>query len=135
MASETRRIFIDSRLRNSTSDSNADWNCDLPYELWCPAGTEARVDGLVMSHSWPAIELGKNDKLYLKETVSGGNTFHRMLTVPPGTYSIGTLSAELQAQLRAFHLALAPPAAPLLQARDARALLALRVLCVAERVL
>ena len=99
MATEIRRIFIDSRLRSPTSASNADWTCDLPYEIWCPAGTEARVDGLVMSHSWPTVAQGANDKLYIKET-TGGSTFHRIVTVAPGVYSIGSLASELQAQLR-----------------------------------
>ena len=99
MASEIRRIFIDSRLRNPTSASNADWSVDLPLEVLCPAGTEARVDSLVMSHSWPTVETNKNDKLYLKETL-GSVTYHRIVTLDPGIYSIGTLGAQLQAKLR-----------------------------------
>ena len=67
MSEQVRRIFIDSRMRTATSSSNADFSVDLPFEVSVPAGTEARIDGLLMSHSWPSIETGKNDKLYLEE--------------------------------------------------------------------
>ena len=103
MLEQVRRIFIDSRLRTATSASNADFSVDLPFEVAIPAGTEARIDGFLMSHSWPSIETGKNDKLYIEEdtTASGGVTYHRYITIPEGTHTIGTLAAELQAQLRA----------------------------------
>ena len=53
-----------------------------------------------MSHSWPTVEAGKNDKLYLRK-VMDGTAYHRIITIPVGTYSIGTLAVELQAQFRA----------------------------------
>ena len=99
MSEQCRRIFIDSRLRSPNSTSNADFSIDLPYEVVCPAGTELRIDGLLMSHSWPTVEAGKNDRLYLRE-VMDGTSYHRIITIPVGTYSIGTLAVELQAQFR-----------------------------------
>ena len=101
MSDQVRRIFIDSRHRTQTSASNADFSVDLPYEVHASAGTQARIDGLLMSHSWPSVETGKNDKLYVKETPSaGGASYHRVVLCPQGTYSIGTLAAVLQTQLQ-----------------------------------
>jgi hypothetical protein len=100
MSDEIRRIFIDSRYRNQTSASNADFSVDLPFEVRVSAGTQVRIDGLLLSHSWPSVETGKNDKLYIKETpAAGGASYNRIVIVPQGTYSIGTLAAALQTQL------------------------------------
>jgi len=46
------------------------------------------------------VELTVNDTLYIREA-SDGTAYHRLLTLPVGVYSIGTLGAALQAQLRA----------------------------------
>lgn len=100
MSEQVRRIFIDSRMRTATSNSNADFSVDLPFEVSVPAGTEARIDGLLMSHSWPSVETNKNDKLYVREEPNGGVSYHRIVTIPEGTYSIGTLAQVLQANLR-----------------------------------
>ena len=101
MSEQVRRIFVDSRLRTAASHSNADFSIDLPYEVAIPAGTEARIDGLLMSHFWPSIVTGKNDKLYLQEVPSSGIAYHRIIAIPEGVYSIGSLAAELQLQFRA----------------------------------
>ena len=101
MSEQVRRIFVDSRLRTVASHSNSNFSVGLPYEVAIPAGTEARIDGLLMSHSWPSIETGKNDKLYLQEAPSSGVLYHRIITIQQGTYNIGTLAAELQLQIRA----------------------------------
>ena len=63
MSKQVRRIFIDSRLRTADSNSNADFALNFPFEVVCPSGTEVRIDGFLMCHSWPSIETGKNDKL------------------------------------------------------------------------
>ena len=102
MTDQVRRIFIDSRLRTATSNSNADFSVDLPFEVAIPAGTEARIDGLLMSHSWPSIQYNVNDQLFLEEKTasSGGSVIHRLIRISEGTYSIGTLADEIQTKLR-----------------------------------
>ena len=101
MSDQVRRIFIGSRHRTKTSASNADFSVDLPFEVHASAGTQARIDGLLMSHSWPSVETGKNNNLFVRETpAAGGASYHRIVTVPQGTYSIGTLAAALQTQLQ-----------------------------------
>jgi hypothetical protein len=69
-------------------------------EVACPAGTQLRIESLVMSHSWPTVN-AKNDKLYLKEIPdSGGQSYNRIVVIRPGIYNKGTLVAGLQAELR-----------------------------------
>ena len=61
-----------------------------------------RVDSLLLSHVWPSVEFGVNDKLYLREAESeSGTAYHRILTLSTGTYSIGTLAVEIQKPLQA----------------------------------
>ena len=100
MSELVRRIFVDSRLRTAASVSNSDFAVDLPFEVVVPAGTECRIDGLICSHSWESIQKDVNDKVYIEETpAAGGATYHRIVTLPPGTYSIGSLANALQSQL------------------------------------
>ena len=100
MSQEVRRIFVDSRLRSVNSTSNSNFSIDLPLEVACPAGTQLRIESLVMSHSWPTVN-EKNDKLYIKEIPdSGGNSYNRVVLLRSGIYNKGTLVARLQAEMR-----------------------------------
>ena len=99
MSDQTRRIFIDSRHKLPTSVSNGQFEVSLPFAVHVPAGTQVYIDNLVLSHSWPTVSAA-NCNIFLKETV-GGVHYHRMLVLSHGTYTIGTLAAELQAKLRA----------------------------------
>jgi hypothetical protein len=98
MSDLTRRIFIDSRHRLPTSESNGHFSVDLPWPIHVPTGSMLHVDNVVLSHVWPTVDAA-NCNLFLKETF-GGTTYHRMITLATGQYSIGTLVAELQAKLR-----------------------------------
>jgi hypothetical protein len=103
MADRVARIFIDSRYKTDASASDSDFRVDLTFPVEVEAGSHVRVDSLLLSHVWPTVALGVNDTLYLREVEGNenGTAYHRMLTLPPGTYSIGTLGVAFQEQLRA----------------------------------
>lgn len=98
MSDLTRRIFIDSRHRLPSSESNGHFSCDLPWPIHVPAGSQLHIDNVVLSHVWPTVS-ATNCNLFLKETFSG-TTYHRMVTLATGAYTLGTMAAELQAKLR-----------------------------------
>ena len=99
MADRVARIFIDSQFKTVELHSDSDFRIDLPFAVDVEAGSRIRVDSLLLSHGWPSVELGVNDTLYLRE-VSDGTAYHRLLTLPVGSYSIGTLAVAIQTQLR-----------------------------------
>ena len=99
MSDLTRRIFIDSRRKLPSSASNGDFQCELPWAVSVPSGTQVYIDNLVLSHSWPTVSAA-NCNLFLEETI-GTTKYHRMITLAYGQYNIGTLTAELQAKMRA----------------------------------
>ena len=99
MSDLTRRIFIDSRHRLPTSESHGDFAVELPWSVHVPAGSQLHVDNVVLSHVWPTVS-DTNCNLFLKETF-GGTTYHRMIVLAHGHYTLGTMASELQAKLRA----------------------------------
>ena len=98
MINEFRRLFVDSRFRTATSESNSDFSVELPFSVQCPAGSQLFVDNIVMSHSWPTITTS-NNKVFLEE-VESNIRYHRMIEIEPGHYTIATIAAELQSKLR-----------------------------------
>ena len=94
------RTFIASRYKTDASARDSDFHVDLPFLVEVEAGSRVRVDSLLLSHVWPNVALSVNDTLYLRE-VADNTSYHRLLTLPVGSYSIGTLGVALQDQLRA----------------------------------
>ena len=64
--SEWRRIVIDSRFRTSDSPSNSDFYVELPYNVTVEKGSLAYIDAVSMSHSWPTVQEGVNDRIYVQ---------------------------------------------------------------------
>ena len=100
--SEWRRIVIDSRFRTSDSTSNSDFYVELPYNVTVEKGSLAYIDAVSMSHSWPTVQEGVNDRIYVQELPNGisGATIDRVVTLTPGSYNALTLATELQTKLR-----------------------------------
>ena len=99
MSDQTRRIFIDSRHKLPSSESNGSFQVSLPWAVHVPAGAQLFIDNMVLSNTWPTVSAA-NCNVFLRETV-GGNNYHRMLTLTHGAYNIATLAVELQTKLRA----------------------------------
>lgn len=100
-----KRVVIDSRHKTAESTSNADFAIQLPYNVQVPRGTKAYVDGAMVSVSWGAVLTGRNDKLYLQETLIATHNnrspgvYNHSVTLPPGEYNTSTLEAQLEASL------------------------------------
>jgi len=101
MAGRVGRSFIDSRYKTNASASDIDFRIDLAFPVEVEAGSHIRVDSLLLSHVRPTVALGVNDTLYLREVADDNTSYHQLLTLPAGTYSIGKLGVALQEQLRA----------------------------------
>ena len=99
MSDQTRRIFIDSRHKLPSSESNGSFQVSLPWAVHVPAGTQIYIDSLVLSNTWPSVGPA-NCNVFLRETV-GGINYHRMISLAHGSYNIATLAVELQTKLRA----------------------------------
>ena len=95
MADRVARIYIDSRYKTDASASDSDFRVDLTFPVEVEAGSHVRVDSLLLSHVWPTVAFGVSDTLYLREVEENGTSYHRLPTLPPGTYSIGTLGVAL----------------------------------------
>ena len=61
-----RRIYIDSRMRTSGSDS--DFTYDLPRSIEVPDNTIAYVDSILVPNVWTTLH-ENNNRLYVSETV------------------------------------------------------------------
>ena len=94
-----KRVLIDSRHRLPTSRSNSDFDVQLPAALELGTNTQCFVDNLVTSHSWPVLS-SANNKLYIREVDANNISYHRILTLTEGHFTIASLASELQTQLR-----------------------------------
>ena len=97
--SNWRRIVIDSRYKTDDSVSDTDFWVSLPYAVTIPQGSQLFVDGFSCSHSWPTIQAGVNDKVYVQEQLGAAGshaTYDRIAVLTPGTYNGTTLAVELQ---------------------------------------
>jgi len=102
--SNWRRIVIDSRYKTEDSISDTDFWVSLPYAVEIPKGSQLFVDGFSCSHSWPTIQSGVNDRVYVQEQLGAAGshtTQDRIAVLSPGTYNATTLAQELAIQLNA----------------------------------
>ena len=105
--SNWRRIVIDSRYKTDDSVSDTDFSVSLPYAVTIPQGSQLFVEGFSCSHSWPTIQAGINDKIYIQEQVGAAGshaTYDRIAVLSPGTYNATTLASELAIRLNAASL-------------------------------
>ena len=98
-----RRIVVDSRFRTKESVSNSDFFINLPVgAVSVPKGSLMYVDSVCLSHAWPTVQTGINDRLYVQERVTGTSpdTMHT-IQLTPGTYNAEELKDELVVRLNA----------------------------------
>ena len=98
MSDRIARIFVDSNYRTNIEDSHGNFSIDLPLGVLVEAGSHLRVEGLVISHAWPTLDI-RNSHIFLREVV-GGVSYHRVVRMADGNFNISTLAVELQRQLR-----------------------------------
>ena len=90
-----RRIYIDSRMRTSGSDS--DFTYDLPRPIEVPDNTIAYVDSILVPNVWTTLH-ENNNRLYVSETVGSTTTEHTYLP-PEANYTGQSLANALQSTL------------------------------------
>ena len=98
MSDRIARIFINSNFRTNILDNHGNFSVDLPLGVLIEAGSHIRVQGFVVSHVWPTLDL-QNSHLFVRE-VFEGSSYHRVVQLTTGNYNISTLAVELQARLR-----------------------------------
>ena len=86
-----RRIYIDSRLRSSGTDS--DFTYDLPRSIEVPDETIAFIDSVLVPNVWTTLH-ENNNRLYVSEFVGGTETQHTYL-LQEGNYTGQTLASLL----------------------------------------
>ena len=90
-----RRIYIDSRLRSSGTDS--DFTYDLPRSIEVPDNTIAFVDSILVPNVWTTLH-DQNNRLYVSETAGSTTTEHTYL-LPEANYAGQALANMLQSTL------------------------------------
>ena len=90
-----RRIYIDSRLRSSGTDS--DFTYDLPRSIEVPDQTIAFVDSILLPNVFTTLN-ENNNRLYVSETVGSTTTEHTYL-LPEGNYTGQSLAITLTSTL------------------------------------
>ena len=94
------RIYIDSRFRTSGTDS--DFTISLPRPVELPPNSVGIVEQVVFSNTFESIIAGRNDKLYVRESVSGVLT-DRVLTLAGGTYTPSSLATVVATALNTLN--------------------------------
>jgi len=59
MSDRIARVFVDSNYRTNVEDSHGNFSIDLPLGVLDEAGSHLRVEGLVISHAWPTLDVGE----------------------------------------------------------------------------
>ena len=91
MTLSVRKLFIDSRCLVSGTSSNFEY--ELPEVLELPKDTVAFITKFSTSASWDTVAAGRNDRLYVIESVSSSSYYARTVTLPTGAY--GSVSLRL----------------------------------------
>ena len=94
------RIYINSRMRDPSSLSTSDFRVTLPRPVEFPEGAQAYVDSITLSHTFPTIVAGQNDRLYV-DFHSGGIRAPRHVDIPSGTYTVLSLASAVQSAINA----------------------------------
>ena len=96
MTLPTKKIYIDTRFKTKTSNSNSDFTIQLPKTVQLPKNTVFYIENFVCSNAFYAVETGINDKFYCRIY----NTYY-IITITPSNYNGITFASELQTKLNA----------------------------------
>ena len=97
----SRRIYIDSRFRESGSSADFRWNLQAPIELH--DGAMGYIDSFCCSNVFQSVVSGHNDSIYFRQTM-GVAKFDKRLYLAPGQYTAASLAVQIQALLNEFAL-------------------------------
>jgi len=99
-----RKIFVDSRFKTAKSNSNSDFEYEIPQSVSLPDATICYLDNIVIPNSWKTID-SNNNRLYVRVSAAGppgqapANN-DAIVGLTANNYSTTTLRVEIEAQLR-----------------------------------
>jgi len=93
-----RKIFVDSRFKTAKSNSNSDFEYEIPQSVSLPDATICYLDNIVIPNSWQTID-DNNNRLYVR-VKTGTTNNDAIVGLTANNYSTSTLRAEIETQLR-----------------------------------
>lgn len=97
-----KKIYIDSKFRDSSSNSSSDFKYELPETMSFKEDTVVYIDDICIPHSWESILENVNNKLYFKVykiNVLPEIEYNIIATIEPGNYTGGDLATEMQTEM------------------------------------
>lgn len=99
MSLPVKKIYIDTRFKNKSSNSNSDFKFQLSQTVQLPDNAICFVDDIIIPHSWYSIE-DYNNKMYVRQLNLNGTVDDRILTIPTQNHTGQTLAAAIKSQLQ-----------------------------------
>ena len=93
MTLEVKKIYVDSRYRTVSSNSDSDFSIQLSRNIYLPENCVMHIENCVIPHSWYTIEKDVNDKMYF--IMNGDSQDYFTLTIPSSNYTGAQLVAAL----------------------------------------
>ena len=93
MTLEVKKIYVDSRYRTVSSNSDSDFSIQLNRNIYLPEHCVMHIENCVIPHSWYTIEKDINDKMYF--IMKGDTTTAFTITIPSANYTGAQLIAAL----------------------------------------
>ena len=93
MTLEVKKIYVDSRYRTVSSNSDSDFSIQLNRNIYLPEHCVMHIENCVIPHSWYTIEKDVNDKMYF--IMNGDTTTAFTITIPSANYTGAQLIAAL----------------------------------------
>ena len=93
MTLEVKKIYVDSRYRTVSSNSDSDFSIQLSRNIYLPEHCVMHIENCVIPHSWYTIEKDINDKMYF--IMNGDSQDYFTLTIPSSNYTGAQLVAAL----------------------------------------
>jgi hypothetical protein len=91
-----KKVYIDSKFKNTNSSSSSDFTIDLPETMYFDDNSSVfYIDDICIPHAWYTIEKDFNDKLYIK-VVTPNIVSDYIISLYPGFYSGPTLAEMIQ---------------------------------------
>lgn len=86
-----KKIYVDSRWKTSSSNSDTDFSVQLPQNYFMPKNTVFFIDHVCIPVSWYSVQKERNNKFYFKI----GSYGLEAAVIPEGNYNVQTLVTVL----------------------------------------
>jgi hypothetical protein len=86
-----KKIYVDSRWKTATSNSDTDFQIQLPQNYHMPKNTVFYIDHVCVPVSWYSVQKNRNNRFYFRL----GTGDLKNIEIPENNYKADTLVAEL----------------------------------------